>query len=393
MIEKGKSYYRKPTLVKLSPSKDLNGEPVWVSFGPTGDSDTVIFSLIEMNALLKDNSIVDEEARHEVLYEASKNAGIQISTNYLDVLGTPAYMETVIGERFYFYLDGINLEKCEFVASSLLYKPYDADYETSEGCTIDFTLCISLRPQTLEEQEKWAEKTGYSFDREDTLTSEFIKNVKNLPLSRRRVIKKEKPIKKIAEVPKEYSPSFTNSSIPIDSLVDKLKIALGKDDKPKSISILLHGRPGVGKTLAAKYVANKLGKQILSHNIGELLGRYVGESEKAVHKAFKEASNDNSVLLIDEFDSLSQFRDDTSKGYQRQLVNSLLQSLDDFEGVAFFTTNDVKCIDAAVRRRIALDIEFNNLTSEQATTMANKTFKNRRFKDLDWRRLCSSRLR
>ena len=190
---------------------------------------------------------------------------------------------------------------------------------------------------------------------------------------------KSEPVK----LPKGYSPDFINASMDIHEVARKLKIALSKKTRPNAITILLSGVAGTGKTLAAKYVCKKIGKELRTVKLGEILKKYVGETEQTMVKLFKDASEEGHCLLIDEIDSLSMNRDSSDRHYQVQMVNSLLQCLDDFEGVAFFTTNSTDRMDTAVMRRVLLEIKFENLTGEQADKAAAKFFPRRKIKGLE----------
>lgn len=67
--------------------------------------------------------------------------------------------------------------------------------------------------------------------------------------------------------------------------------------------LLMCGVPGCGKSMAAKSVAAKLKIPLLQMDIGKLMGRYVGDSEKNMDKALKLAeAMSPCVLWIDELD-------------------------------------------------------------------------------------------
>lgn len=67
--------------------------------------------------------------------------------------------------------------------------------------------------------------------------------------------------------------------------------------------IILVGMPGCGKSLSARYVANKFNCPLLKFDVGRLLGKYVGESEGNLRKAIQVAEAASPCILwIDEIE-------------------------------------------------------------------------------------------
>ena len=74
-------------------------------------------------------------------------------------------------------------------------------------------------------------------------------------------------------------------------------------------NILMFGPPGTGKTLMAKAMCNESNLTFVSIKGPELLSMYVGESERAIRKAFTKAiENRPALLFLDEVDSLAPIR-------------------------------------------------------------------------------------
>ncbi len=71
-------------------------------------------------------------------------------------------------------------------------------------------------------------------------------------------------------------------------------------------SILLYGAPGCGKTLIVKITAKKAGLPIYNVTLGELLSKWLGESEKRIEYLFETAYKepDGCILFFDEIDAL-----------------------------------------------------------------------------------------
>lgn len=198
------------------------------------------------------------------------------------------------------------------------------------------------------------------------------------------VKKKDEPKAELGviKLPKTYDASLVNTDIVPDDLAAKLEIALKKEDRPSCISILFDGVPGTGKTMAACYIADKMGRKLKSHKLGELLGKYVGETEKQIQKAFDEAQTEGYILHFDEIDSIAGDRDKADRGYEIKAVNALLQCMDTYEGIFIATTNSKSGLDSAIKRRFLLKKEFSNVTSEQANKLAKLFFKRKAPTDL-----------
>lgn len=170
---------------------------------------------------------------------------------------------------------------------------------------------------------------------------------------------------------KDFNPKLINTSIEPDTLVSMIKTALDKGTE-EAITLLFHGVPGTGKTQVSHYLGDELGLKVVKRNISDIVSKYVGETERSLAKAFKEA--DGGILHIDEFDSLAGDRDEADKNYQVSHTNSFLQAIDDFNGILVVTTNRMDDVDNAILRRFLLKTEFHNLTAKQAKMAAKHFF-------------------
>jgi SpoVK/Ycf46/Vps4 family AAA+-type ATPase len=122
------------------------------------------------------------------------------------------------------------------------------------------------------------------------------------------------------------------------------------------------GPPGTGKTICAEAVARALGKRLVKVRYSEMESCWAGESGKNVVAVFRDARQQDAVLLFDEADSIASRRfTGTSWGYEReanQTVNILLSELEDYPGVVIFATNLATNFDQAFERRIRTHILF-----------------------------------
>jgi len=122
---------------------------------------------------------------------------------------------------------------------------------------------------------------------------------------------------------------------------------------------LLHGNPGVGKTLTAEAVAELLQLPLYSVSVGEL-GTNTKELEKALRDILDVASAWKAVILIDEADIFLERR--TLNDVKRNaLVGIFLRLLEYHQGVLFLTTNRVKSFDPAFHSRISVALHYADL--------------------------------
>lgn len=93
--------------------------------------------------------------------------------------------------------------------------------------------------------------------------------------------------------------------------------------------VLLHGPPGVGKTLLAKAIAGELNVYFRAVAGPELVGGLSGESEQRMRAIFDDAiANAPAILFIDEIDAIAPSRDSTQRGMERRMVSQLFSCLD-----------------------------------------------------------------
>lgn len=129
------------------------------------------------------------------------------------------------------------------------------------------------------------------------------------------------------------------------------------------VKALLYGESGTGKTLATLYLASQLGAPLYRLDLGAVLNKYVGETEKNIHQLMLEAAEGDFILLIDEADALFAKRGDGDSGGERfanMLTNYLLARIEQHPGVVLMTTNGLGRIDSAFMRRFDRVIEFHS---------------------------------
>ncbi|KAK5071431.1 hypothetical protein LTR70_010555 [Exophiala xenobiotica] len=124
--------------------------------------------------------------------------------------------------------------------------------------------------------------------------------------------------------------------------------------------ILLHGPPGVGKTLTAEALSEYHRRALYSVSAGELSSD-AGELDPQLTNIFRVASAWDAILLIDEADVFLQRRAELTLERNR-LVAVFLRKLEHFDGILILTTNLVDHFDSAIIDRMHLQMQYHPLS-------------------------------
>ena len=152
--------------------------------------------------------------------------------------------------------------------------------------------------------------------------------------------------------------------VPLGDLLNAAKNFLSFKDRcvdfPR-MNILLWGPPGTGKSEFVKFLSRELGLRHVVKMGGDLLSKWVGETESNIKEAFEEAESDNAILFFDEIDGLLSDRAKAEKSWEVTQVNELLYRMENFRGIFIGATNRNDSLDPAVLRRFTFKVEFDVL--------------------------------
>lgn len=180
------------------------------------------------------------------------------------------------------------------------------------------------------------------------------------------------------EVCDSYCESVLNTSVPADRVVQMVKNAVAFDKKNKNkktgIRILLYGLSGAGKTEFVRYIGQCLNKKVILKRASDILGMFVGESEKNIRNAFNAAKCNDTILFFDEADSFFADRSNAQRSWERTQVNEFLTQMEEFGGICICATNLKEIMDPAMQRRFHLAVEFKPLKEEGVKTLLQKYF-------------------
>ena len=124
---------------------------------------------------------------------------------------------------------------------------------------------------------------------------------------------------------------------------------------------LFSGPSGTGKTFAAAVLANELGWPLYRADLGQVVSKYIGETEKNLNALFDAAHGREMVLQIDEADALLGKRAEVKEArdrYANMEISHLLNRIELHRGPCILTTNLRAHLDGAFLRRFQSVVEF-----------------------------------
>lgn len=236
-------------------------------------------------------------------------------------------------------------------------------------------------PQNITDSVKRAEAAKVTFTEEELLIANPL--LPGFCFSEKLWV--ELPVSGISDVPWD-SAAFDSLVIPEQhkSIVRALVSVHGKhasksiDDvitgKGQGLVAVLHGKPGLGKTLTCEAVADLLKRPLYSVSAGDL-GHSTSGLEYQLQVILDVAHTWGAVLLLDEADVFLEERSSHDVG-RNGLVSIFLRLLERFQGILFLTTNRVQTFDEAFVSRIHLSLRYGELTAPARKTIW-KTFINK----------------
>lgn len=132
----------------------------------------------------------------------------------------------------------------------------------------------------------------------------------------------------------------------------------------RNMNLLFYGPPGTGKSELARYIGQRLQREVICKRASDVIDCYVGETEKNIKKTFAEAERAQAVLVFDEADTFLFSRDMAQRSWEVSHTNEFLTQLERYQGILICTTNRMTGLDSASIRRFNHKIGFHCLKPE-----------------------------
>lgn len=145
-------------------------------------------------------------------------------------------------------------------------------------------------------------------------------------------------------------------------------------EKRRRFSLCLQGPPGTGKSAYVRYLAERLGLEVVQKRASDLVSMWVGGTEKMIARAFAEARDAGAFLVFDEADSLLADRRFANRNWEVSQVNEMLTWMESHPLPFACTTNFADRLDPATLRRFVFKVELDYLTPEMADVAFRSSF-------------------
>ena len=124
---------------------------------------------------------------------------------------------------------------------------------------------------------------------------------------------------------------------------------------------LFTGPPGTGKTLATEVLANALGLPLLRVELGSLVSKFIGETEKNLSALFDALKNEPMLLVFDDVDRLFLRPNQVENCHDCHAnleTSYLLSRIERYKGPSILISNQREGIDSIFARRFQTIIDF-----------------------------------
>lgn len=164
-------------------------------------------------------------------------------------------------------------------------------------------------------------------------------------------------------------------NIPLDEIILAAERYAALKERDYPLNILLMGPPGTGKSEFVKHLGKCINKQVRTSLGSDLLGMFVGQTERNISEVFRKAESENAILFLDEADGIIRSRTQAARGWEITQVNEVIQRMENFRGILVCATNFAENLDNASIRRFTFKVELDYLNNEGKALFFEKYFR------------------
>ena len=169
--------------------------------------------------------------------------------------------------------------------------------------------------------------------------------------------------------PAGFDPGLIRSDTDPAELADRLAVT-----DQRRFSLCLQGPPGTGKSAYVRYLAERLGLEVVQKRASDLMSKWVGETEQQIARAFADARDAGAFLVFDEADSLLADRRFAQRNWEVSQVNEMLTWMESHPLPFACTTNFSDRLDPATLRRFVFKVTLDYLAPEQVEAAFRSIF-------------------
>ena len=148
--------------------------------------------------------------------------------------------------------------------------------------------------------------------------------------------------------------SLVRSDTDLTGLAERL--AAGRK---RRFSLCLQGPPATGKSACVRYLADRMGLEVMQKLTSDLLSPWVGQTEQKIAAAFREARDNEAFLVFDEAESLLADRRHAVRNWEVSQTNEMLTWMESHPLPFACTTNFGDRLDVATLRRFIFKIALD----------------------------------
>jgi SpoVK/Ycf46/Vps4 family AAA+-type ATPase len=134
-----------------------------------------------------------------------------------------------------------------------------------------------------------------------------------------------------------------------------------REPHPIGVTALFAGESRTAKIQAAEVLATHLRRTLYHIDLGAVVSKYAGETEKNLGRIFDAVAGSGAILYFDQADALFGGRSDVRDSHDRYAssdIDGLLQRLESHDGLTILATNMKSNLDPAFTLRMRFVITF-----------------------------------